>query len=162
MATATGIPVKTWGFFLDGKWLTEGELFEVRSPFDHSLVGKGYRASAAHAEAAVRSAQRAFESTKKMPAYERQRILRAISEGIRARAPEFAQLIALEAGKPIRTARDEVDRAVFTFAVAAEEATRIQGDWLPLDWQRGNRSPLSSRPNFRDLALQFPAESCGA
>jgi len=162
MATATRIPSKTWGFFLDGKWLTEGELFEVRSPFDHSLVGKGYRASAAHAETAVRSAQRAFESTKKMPAYDRQRILRAISDGIRARAPEFEQMIALEAGKPIRTARAEVDRAVFTFAVAAEEATRIQGDWLPLDWQPSTvgraaivrRFPLG--PIFAVSPFNFP------
>jgi glyceraldehyde-3-phosphate dehydrogenase (NADP+) len=43
--------------------------------------------------------------------------------------------MCLEAGKPIKTARVEVDRAVFTFAVAAEEATRIGGEWLPLDWQ---------------------------
>jgi glyceraldehyde-3-phosphate dehydrogenase (NADP+) len=43
--------------------------------------------------------------------------------------------MALEAGKPIKTARAEVERAVFTFAVAAEEATRIGGEWLPLDWQ---------------------------
>jgi acyl-CoA reductase-like NAD-dependent aldehyde dehydrogenase len=135
MATATSVPVKDWGFFLDGQWLTEGEPFEIHSPFDRALVGKGYRATAAHAEAAVRAAQRAFESTKKMPTYERQRILRAISEGIRVRDQEFAQLIALEAGKPIKTARGEVDRAVFTFAVAAEEATRISGEWLPLDWQ---------------------------
>ena len=135
MATATRIPVKTWGFFLDGKWLTEGEPFEIHSPFDHSVVGKGFLATAAHAEAAVRAAQRTFEITKKMTSYERQRILRAISDGIRTRVQEFAQLIALEAGKPVRTARAEVDRAVFTFAVAAEESTRIGGEWLPLDWQ---------------------------
>ena len=51
------------------------------------------------------------------------------------RHEEFARLIALEAGKPIKTARVETDRAIFTFAVAAEEATRIGGEWIPLDWQ---------------------------
>jgi acyl-CoA reductase-like NAD-dependent aldehyde dehydrogenase len=135
MGTATGTPVKTWGFYLDGKWLTEGERFEVLAPYDRALVGGSYRATAVHAEAAVRSAQRAFQITRKMAGYERQAILRAISEGIGKRREEFAHLIALEAGKPIRTARAEVDRAVFTFAVAAEEATRIGGEWLPLDWQ---------------------------
>ena len=84
---------------------------------------------------AVRAAQRAFQITRKMPGYEKQAILRAISDGISKRREEFARLIALEAGKPIRTARVEVDRAIFTFAVAAEEATRIGGEWLPLDWQ---------------------------
>jgi acyl-CoA reductase-like NAD-dependent aldehyde dehydrogenase len=135
MATATKTPAKTWGFLLDGKWLTEGEAFEVHSPYDGSLVGTGYRATASHAESAVRAAQRAFETTRKMSAYERQRVLRAISEGIRARQEDFVRLMALEAGKPIKTARAEVERAVFTFAVAAEEATRIGGEWLPLDWQ---------------------------
>lgn len=135
MAIASGIPAKNWGFYLDGKWLTEGEPFEIRSPFDQSVVGTGYRATAAHAEAAVQAAQREFATIKKMASYERQRILRAISEGIRVRQEKFARLIALEAGKPIKTARAEVDRAVFTFAVAAEETTRIGGEWLPLDLQ---------------------------
>src|SRR5258708_12595880 len=44
-------------------------------------------------------------------------------------------MVALEAGKPIKTARVEVDRAVFTFSVAAEEAARVGGEYLPLDWQ---------------------------
>jgi acyl-CoA reductase-like NAD-dependent aldehyde dehydrogenase len=162
MATRTSVPVKISGFLVDGQWLCEGETFEIRSPFDHALVGKGYRATAAHAEAAVRAGQRAFESTKKMPSYERQRILRAISDGIRGRHQEFAQLIALEAGKPIKTARAEVDRAVFTFAVAAEEATRISGDWLPLDWQPSTvgRAAIVRRfalgPIFAITPFNFP------
>ncbi|MGA2719152.1 MAG: aldehyde dehydrogenase family protein [Candidatus Acidiferrales bacterium] len=124
-----------WGFLLDGEWLTEGEPFEVVSPYDGAVVGTTFWATAQHAETAVRAAQRAFETTRKMPGFERQRILREISEGIRVRQEEFARLIASEAGKPIRTAREEVNRAVFTFAIAAEEATRIGGEWLPLDWQ---------------------------
>ncbi|HEY4949355.1 MAG TPA: aldehyde dehydrogenase family protein [Candidatus Acidoferrales bacterium] len=135
MGTVTKSPVKTWGFYLDGKWISEGERFEVLAPYDGAVVGASYRATAAHAEEAVRAAQRAFQVTRKMAGYERQAILRAISEGINNRREEFARLIAHEAGKPIRTARAEVDRAVFTFAVAAEEATRIGGEWLPLDWQ---------------------------
>jgi acyl-CoA reductase-like NAD-dependent aldehyde dehydrogenase len=135
MATPSKTPAKTWGFFLDGKWLTEGERFDVLAPHDGSVVGTGHRSSAAHAEAAVVAAQRAFQTTRKMPSYERQRVLREISAGIRARHEEFARVLALEAGKPIRTARAEVDRAIFTFEVAAEEATRIGGEWLALDWQ---------------------------
>ncbi|HLQ52581.1 MAG TPA: aldehyde dehydrogenase family protein, partial [Terriglobales bacterium] len=51
------------------------------------------------------------------------------------RHEEFARSIALESGKPIKTARAEVDRAVFTFTVASEEAARIGGEYLPLDLQ---------------------------
>src|ERR1700730_2662736 len=149
MGTATKSPVKSWGFYLDGKWLTEGARFEVFAPFDGAVVGASYRATAAHAEEAVRAAQRAFQFTRKMAGYERQSILRAISDGISKRRDEFARLIALEAGKPIRTARAEVDRAVFTFEVAAEEATRIGGEWLPLDWQ-------SSTAGRAGIVRRFP------
>jgi acyl-CoA reductase-like NAD-dependent aldehyde dehydrogenase len=135
MATPSKTPTRTWGFFLDGKWLTDGEPVEIYAPHDGSIVGTAHRANAAHAEAAVVGAQRAFEITRKMPAYERQRVLREISTGIRTRHEEFARLMALEAGKPIKTARAEVDRGVFTFEVAAEESRRIGGEWIPLDWQ---------------------------
>jgi acyl-CoA reductase-like NAD-dependent aldehyde dehydrogenase len=135
MATLTTTPAKTWGFYLDGKWITEGERFEVLAPYDRAVAGACYRATAGHAELAVLAAERAFQITRKSAGYERQAILRAISEGISARQEEFARLIALEAGKPIKTARAEVDRAIFTFDVAAEEATRVGGEWLPLDWQ---------------------------
>jgi acyl-CoA reductase-like NAD-dependent aldehyde dehydrogenase len=136
MPTATKTPTREWGFFVHGRWITEGELVQVTSPYDGSVVGTIHRAAATHADAAIRAAQHAFETTRKMASYERQRILRAISDGIQANREEFASLMALEAGKPIRTARAEVDRAAFTFTVASEEATRIGGEWLPLDLQQ--------------------------
>ena len=132
--TAT-ISARTFAFLLDGQWLSEGEPLDVRSPYDQSVVGATYRVSTAHAEVAVQASVRAFEITRKLPAYERQRVLRAVAQGVADRREEFARTIALEAGKPIRTARAEVDRAVFTFTVASEESTRIGGEWLPLDLQ---------------------------
>lgn len=135
MSSSAKIPVKTWSFFLDGKWATSPDPVEVHSPFDGAVVGSTYRATAAHAEAAVKAAERAFQITRKLASYEKQRILGAISNGIRERREEFATLIAWEAGKPLKTARAEVDRGIFTFAVAAEESMRIGGEWLPLDWQ---------------------------
>lgn len=135
MATGTKTPARQWGLFLDGAWVSEGGVVDIHSPYDGSVVGTVHRATASHAEAAVRAAQRAFETTRKSPSYERQRILREISSGIQARREEFARVMALEAGKPVRTARVEVDRAVLTFSVASEEATRIGGEWLPLDLQ---------------------------
>ena len=62
-------------------------------------------------------------------------MLRRVSENISERKQEFARTMAQEAGKPIKAARTEVERAIFTFNVAAEESTRIYGEYLPLDWQ---------------------------
>jgi acyl-CoA reductase-like NAD-dependent aldehyde dehydrogenase len=133
VATKTGLSPRKFGFFVDGQWLQEGEAFDVRSPFDGTVVGTAYRASASHLETAIRAAQRAFEVTRQIPAHERQRVLRAVADGIAKRCDDFATMMALEAGKPLKAARAEVDRAVLTFTVAAEETARIGGEWIPLD-----------------------------
>src|ERR1700730_7659905 len=123
------------GFLLDGKWRNDGERIEIYSPGTRQRVGVTYRATAADAEAAIQAAARAFEIARRMGGYERQRVLRAISSGIEKDKEELARMVALEAGKPIKTARIEVERAIFTFSVAAEEAVRVGGEYLPLDWQ---------------------------
>jgi glyceraldehyde-3-phosphate dehydrogenase (NADP+) len=133
MPTAT--EAKTFGFYLDGRWRSDGERIEIRSPGTSELAGVTFRASAEQAEQAIVAAVRAFEITRKMGGFERQRVLRGVAEGIEKRREEFARTLALEAGKPLKAARVEVDRASFTFAVAAEEAVRVGGEYLPLDWQ---------------------------
>lgn len=139
MDQPTGGSAQTIGFLLDGQWLSEGGPLEVRSPYDHSLVAQTFRPGANQIEAAIQASVRAFEFTRKLPAYERQRILGAVAQAITAQREDFARTIAQEAGKPIRTARAEVERAIFTFTVAAEESTRIYGEWLPLDLQASTK-----------------------
>ena len=135
MASLTEIAVATRGFLIGGKWIEEGTPHEVLSPYDRSVVSRTWMATREHAEKAIASSVAAFGTTRRLPAFERQRVLRAIAQGIAARKEEFAHMICLEAGKPIKVARTEVERAVFTFNVAAEESTRQYGEYLPLDWQ---------------------------
>ena len=135
MAQMTASPVNTQGFLVDGKWLESGDIVEVRSPYDGSVVGTVCQGRREHAEAAIAAAVKAFGTTRRLPAFERQRVLRRVAQGIAERKEEFARTVAQEAGKPIKAARTEVERAVFTFTVAAEESTRIYGEYLPLDWQ---------------------------
>lgn len=120
-------------FFLAGKWQTGVEQYEVRSPYDQTVVGVVSRAGPAELEQAIRAAVTAFATTRSLPAHQRAAILRTISETIRARQEELARSIAQEAGKPIKQARAEVQRSIFTFAYAAEEASRLPGELLNLD-----------------------------
>jgi acyl-CoA reductase-like NAD-dependent aldehyde dehydrogenase len=121
-----------------GQWTKTGEVMEVRSPYDQSLVGLVHLAGQEELERAMRAAVQAFQVTRKLPVWKRAEVLEKISAGIAARSEEFARMIALEAGKPIRTARAEVNRAVYTFKVASEETKRIYGEIVPLDWLPGN------------------------
>jgi len=127
----------SFGCYIAGKWIETDHAVEVRSPFDDALVAVVHRAGPHEIETAISKASAAFEVTRKLPVWKRAEVLEKISAGIAARREEFAQTIALEAGKPIRTARVEVDRAVFTFKVAAEESKRMYGEIVPLDWVPG-------------------------
>ena len=135
MGQMTVTPVSTQGFLLDGKWVEEGDSVEIRAPYDGSVVGRVFQGRSEHAEAAIAAAVKAFGTTRRLPAFERQRVLRRVAEALGQRKEEFAHTMAHEAGKPIKAARTEVERAIFTFTVAAEESTRIYGEYLPLDWQ---------------------------
>ena len=128
-------PIATHGFFIDGHWEQDGDVVDIRSPFDGSVVGRITQARREHAEAAIAASVKAFGTTRRLPAFERQRVLRRVAQQIAERREEFARTIVQEAGKPIKAARIEVDRGIFIFNIAAEETTRIYGEYLPLDWQ---------------------------
>jgi acyl-CoA reductase-like NAD-dependent aldehyde dehydrogenase len=125
----------TQAFLVDGKWIEEGDPVEIKAPFDGKVIGTVRQGRREHAEQAIAASVKAFGTTRRLPAFERQRVLRSIAQNIGARKEEYAHTMALEAGKPIRAARTEVERAIFTFQVAAEESTRIYGEYIPLDWQ---------------------------
>ena len=148
MTPMTEVEVATRGLLIGGKWYEEGTAQEIRSPFDGSVVSRTFVGTRKHAEQAIASAVTAFGTTRRLPAFERQRVLRAVAAGIAARREEFARSICLEAGKPIKVARVEVDRAVFTFQIAAEEATRLGGEYLPLDWQESTAGRWSIVKRF--------------
>lgn len=132
MATVTA--VKPHPIYLAGRWVDSPEVLAVENPArPDELAGATYNASAEQVEEAVTAAQRAFEMTCRLPAFERSAVLHKISEGISARREEIARLITLEAGKPIRDALAETDRAVLTFRLGAEEAERLVGETIPLD-----------------------------
>src|SRR5579871_1177989 len=131
--SSSSVAASTHGFLLNGRWIEHGPTAPVRSPYTGEIVGNVVSATRTHAEEAIAGAVQAFEGTRKLPAYERQRILQRVAHEIAARTEDFARLMALEAGKPIKVARGEVGRAIFTFQCAAEESTRIYGEFLPLD-----------------------------
>src|ERR1700747_2418790 len=135
MAQMTIVEVATHGFLVDGKWVEDGDVIDIKAPYDGAIVGRVFQGRRSHAEAAIAAAVKAFGTTRRLPAFERQRVLRRVAEGIAKRKEEFSRTLCQEAGKPIKAARTEVERAIFTFSVAAEESTRIYGEYLPLDWQ---------------------------
>lgn len=150
----------------------------VHAPWDGAPLGEVELANDARAERAIAESQRAFDGVQAMPSHARRDALRKIARAIDERREELAKKLALEAGKPIVFARGEVARAISTFEIAAEEATRMLGEIMPLDvtpagdgytgaWRRVPRGPVVAIAPF-NFPLNLvahkvaPALACGA
>jgi acyl-CoA reductase-like NAD-dependent aldehyde dehydrogenase len=147
MATIAG--TKPHPIFLAGRWVDSPDRLEVSNPANaEQPAGLTYNATAEQYEEAVAAAQAAFEVTRRLPAYERGRMLREISAGIKGRREELGRLIATESGKPIKDSLVEVDRAVLTFRLGAEEAERMTGELIPLDLMPSSRGRVGVTRRF--------------
>ncbi|MDV2481539.1 aldehyde dehydrogenase family protein [Methanoculleus sp. Wushi-C6] len=135
-------------FLVGGEWRRSDEVLDVRFPFTGETVGRACLAGSADIEDALRSAERGFEVTRLLPAHRRSAILCALAGQIRDRSAELAETIVLEAGKTRRLAEGEVLRAAQTIEVSAEEARRIDGTILPLDWNEAGEGRVGCLRRF--------------
>jgi acyl-CoA reductase-like NAD-dependent aldehyde dehydrogenase len=125
------VTVQERKLLLDGEWVETGEWQDVDSPYSGETVARVARASAEHARKALDAAERAMSSP--LPAHERAAILDRVAALLKERHDEVAQTISAEAGKPMKAARVEAERAVSTYTMAAVEARRLAGEVIPMD-----------------------------
>jgi acyl-CoA reductase-like NAD-dependent aldehyde dehydrogenase len=118
---------------VDGEWVATDHSASILNPYTGEIVGRVPQATAADMERAIAAAHRCFAESRRWPRHRRAALLGAIVEGLRGSRDELAWLMMAEAGKPIRYAEAEVDRAIWTFTVASEETKRLAGELMPLD-----------------------------
>ncbi len=136
------------GFLVGGEWRTSDEILDVRFPYTGETVGRVCLAGSVDIEDALRSAEGGFSLTRRLPAHRRSEILYALADLVRERSEELAETIVLEAGKTRALAENEVLRAVETIEVSAEEARRIDGTILPLDWSAAGEGRVGCLRRF--------------
>jgi acyl-CoA reductase-like NAD-dependent aldehyde dehydrogenase len=135
----TEVTSETVPIFLAGDFVRAGTPLEVRDPATGELVATTWQAGPEELERATAAAVDAFPATRRLASFERRDALAHVAERISQDADELAELLSRESGKPIRDAKGEVARGALTFRIAAEEALRVNGEWLPLDWSAANR-----------------------
>jgi glyceraldehyde-3-phosphate dehydrogenase [NAD(P)+] len=115
---------------IGGSWEASSEIIEVTDLAEGGVFAEVASASAEQAEAAVTAADEAKPAMRETTIVQRVEWLEAIADGLEERKGELADVIVREAGKPVSSARGEVDSAAERFRRAAEEARNHQGEYL--------------------------------
>jgi lactaldehyde dehydrogenase len=121
---------------IDGEWVDGEDRTDVIHPYDGSEVGSVPMASEEQVREAIEAADRAQEEST-LSAYERYELLERTADRLEENADHVAEVLTSEQGKPITEARGEVDRAVQTLQLSAEQAKRMFGEYVPMDAQKG-------------------------
>ena len=105
----------------------------VTDKYTNETATRVAMADASTIDRAIAAASHAADACRKMPSHQRAAVLHHVADRIGQRADELADVLTIEAGKPIKDSRGEVTRGIDTFRIAAEEATRIYGEYARLD-----------------------------
>jgi acyl-CoA reductase-like NAD-dependent aldehyde dehydrogenase len=121
-----------------GEWRTTGERVERVGPYLRRVVSVTHTADAATVDEALAYAQRSWAVVERVAPASRAAVLERAADLVDRQRDEFARLMALELGKPVKDGRGEMVRVADTLRVSAAEARRIGGEVLPTaGWQRG-------------------------
>lgn len=127
---ATAMKRQLW---IGGRWREPQNYYSLFSPYTKNLIAEIPSALEDEVEAALSAAYEARSRMRNMPAHARAGILENLVALLRENEQYAAELISLEAAKPMKAARAEVERTIQTYKLAAEEAKRIHGETIPLD-----------------------------
>lgn len=120
--------------FCAGEFITSATKLVVINPFDNKEFAHTYLADENILNTAIEKALQVQKDLKDLPSFKKFEILKHISEQLKSKRAEFAQLLSLESGKPIKYALAEIDRSAQTFLIAAEESKRLPKEYMSLDW----------------------------
>ncbi|MCW2278289.1 aldehyde dehydrogenase family protein [Heliophilum fasciatum] len=132
---------KVYGLFIDGQWVTTGTTIPVLDKFSGKVYAHVAQAEQAHVTKAVDAAQLALKTP--LPAWRRSAILQQTAERLTVNKEKLGELIAIEAGKPLKDAIAEVGRAAETLRLSANEAMALTGEAVPVHAFPGSENRLA-------------------
>ena len=126
--------MKTYDLYLSGKFINTETSLLVKEKYTGKQYAKVSTASSKILEEAIKDSVCIEEEMQNLSSYEKYKILKNIGEALFAHKEYMAEIIAIEAAKPMKYALIEAERASQTFMIAAEESRRIDSEIFPLDW----------------------------
>ncbi|MBY6203646.1 aldehyde dehydrogenase family protein [Halomonas denitrificans] len=120
-------------YYLANRPIDANRDLEVVDKHTGEVATRVAQADDAVVDRAIAAAVEAAPAMARLPSHRRRDILNGCADRFEARFDELAEILIVEGGKVIKDARGEVQRLIDTFRIAAEEATRIGGEVLPMD-----------------------------
>lgn len=127
--------IKEYQLFINGQWKksSSGETIDILSPSTEQVVATVQKGTAEEAVEALKAADDAFKSWKKLPPRKRAEHMYALAAEIKANADYLAELLVKEQGKLLKVAKMEVAVTASFIEYACEWARHIEGDIVPSD-----------------------------
>lgn len=120
-------------YYVNGEWRTSEKVSELHSPYTNEIIAYIPQATREEVEQAIDVAYNTRGQMAKLTAYERAAILEQIAQLFKENRVKAAEIISLEAAKPMKFSLGEIDRTIETYKFAAEEAKRLTGEIIPMD-----------------------------
>ena len=125
--------------FINNEWVGHSttNVLNIINKYDQNIIATIPYADASEVQFAISNSVQGSQTISKFSAIERHDLLLKIKEGLFHEREKFINLIVSEAGKPIDYAKAEVERSMMVLQLAAEEALRISGEVVPMDYGAG-------------------------
>lgn len=125
----------------------------VTDKFGGKAIAQTPLADAKAIDRAISAAEAAAAPLRAMAPFERRAVLEHCVRRFKERREELADLLCLEAGKPIKDSEGEVTRLIDTFQIAADESVRPLGEMLNLEISERTRG-------YRGMTRRVPVGPC--
>lgn len=122
--------------FIDGSWTTSDRTTPVEDKYSTEVLGEVNVASEAQVDHAI-GALNASHAKGPLHPHHRFEILARASQLVEERRDALRRIIVAESGFSTKDADGEVTRAVQTLRLSGEEATRLNGEVIPLEGAPG-------------------------
>ncbi|MDE3073609.1 MAG: aldehyde dehydrogenase family protein [Pseudomonadota bacterium] len=124
---------KTYPYYLANQARQPNADLAVLNKYTGKVAARVAVPDAAAVEQAIAAAAKAAAPMREVKPWARQAVLQHCVTRFGERRDELAQVLCIEAGKPIRDAAGEVTRLIETFRIGADEAVRGNGETLNLE-----------------------------
>ena len=126
---------KKWRNLINGQWIASesNQFIDIYSPIDQRLLGSVPAMTIEEVDRAILAAKDAQKKWKLRTVNERAEILYRAADLLNEHIEELAQLLMLEIGKDMKSARSEISRTADFIRFTADSGKNLSGESIPGD-----------------------------